>query len=139
MHLIEKIHNDIRYPLEDRYHIYTDFDEWKLFKKPLTDRSGNIDRSKFDKRQEKSLQLIRKILNIHGKEDIVKFLARLASIEPRIQEVQPWVRDHVVHAINTFLVGVYILEKVNFPPFRGARFDYPFMWKLCGQIGRAHV
>jgi len=71
-------------------------------------------------------------LNVHGKEDIVQFLGNLASIEPNIQELQPWVRDHVVHAINTFLIGVYILEKANFPPFRGARFDYPFMWKLCG-------
>jgi len=132
MHVIEKILNEIRYPLEDRYHIYIDFDNWKLFKEPLTDNAGNIDRSKFDERQEKSLQLIKEILSIHGKEKIVKFLGKLASIEPRIQQVQPWVRDHVVHAINTFLVGVYILEKVNFPPFRGSQFDYPFMWKLCG-------
>ena len=27
---------------------------------------------------------------------------------------------------------MYILEKVDFPPSRGAHFDYPFMWKLCG-------
>lgn len=132
MHVIEKILNEIRYPLEDRYHIYIDFDDWKLFKEPLTDNAGNIDKSNFEKRQKKSLKLIKEILNIHGKEDIVKFLGKLASIEPLIQELQPWVRDHVVHAINTFLVGVYILEKVNFPSFRGARFDYPFMWKLCG-------
>lgn len=132
MHITKKILNEIRFQLEDHYHINIDFNEWELFKEPLTDTHGNIDKSKFIERQQKSLQLIKEILKIHGKEEIVKFLGRLASIEPRIQEVQPWVRDHVVHAINTFLIGVYILEKVNFPVFRGARFDYPFMWKLCG-------
>lgn len=132
MHVIQKILNEIQSPLRYSYYIDIDYDDWELFTTSLTDNTGKIDRSKYDKRQEKSLELIRKILDIHGKEDIVKFLGKLASIEPRIQKLQPWVRDHVVHAINTFLVGVYILEKVNFPPFKGARFDYPFMWKLCG-------
>lgn len=132
MHLVEKIINEIRDTLEYRYHIYIDFNDWKLFKEPLTDTCGKIDKSKFERRQKKSLDIIKKILDVHGKEDIVHFLGKLASIEPRIQELQPWVRDHVVHAINTFLVGVYILDKVNFSHFKGARFDYPFMWKLCG-------
>lgn len=132
MHIVGKILNEIRIPLKDRYRINIDFDDWKLFKGSLTDNSGKINRSKFERRQKKSLEIIEKILNVHGKQDIVYFLGKLASIEPRIQALQPWVRDHVVHAINTFLTGVYILEKVNFPPFKDARFDYPFMWKLCG-------
>jgi len=132
MHIINKILNEIYDPLKNHYHIYTDLNSWDLFKVSLTDNNGKIDKLKFDKRQKKSLELIKKILTIHGKQDIVQYLAKLASIEPRIQELQPWVRDHVVHAINTFLIGVYIFEKVNFPPFKGARFDYPFMWKLCG-------
>ena len=132
MHLIEKILNEIGDTLDYRYHIQVDFDDWKLFKEPLINKSGKINKSKFEKRQKKSLEIIKKILNVHGKEDIVCFLGKLASIEPKIQELQPWVRDHVVHAINTFLIGVYILEKVSFPLFKGARFDYPFMWKLCG-------
>ena len=122
MHLIEKILNEIHRALEDQYHIFLDSDHWKLFKEPLTDNFGKMNKSKFEKRQEKSLYIIEHILYIHGKEDIVHFLGKLASIEPKIQELQPWVRDHVVHAINTFLVGVYILEKVNFPPFKGGRF-----------------
>jgi hypothetical protein len=132
LHLVKKILDEIRDTLKDRYKINIAFDDYKLFKEPLTDNSGKIDKSKFEERQKKSLTIIKKILDIHGKEDIVHFLGKLASIEPKIQELQPWVRDHVVHAINTFLIGVFILEKVNFPPFKGARFDYPFMWKLCG-------
>lgn len=53
-------------------------------------------------------------------------------MEPKIQKLQPQVRDHVIHAINTFLLGVYILEKINVPPKISVRFDYRFMWKLCG-------
>lgn len=133
MHIGEKILNKIDAALEDKYSIYIDQDDWDTLKRPLLfDNNGKIDRPTFEKRQEKSIAIIKQILNIHGKADIVKFLGRLASIEPRIQELQPWVRDHVVHAVNTFILGVYILEKVNFPSFRGARFDYPFMWKLCG-------
>lgn len=115
-----------------KYKVSFDLRNWELLKEPLADNNGKINKSKFEKRQKKSIEIISKILDIHGKADIVKFLGRLARIEPRIQELQPWVRDHVVHAINTFLLGVFILEKVNFPPFEGARFGYPFMWKLCG-------
>lgn len=132
MHIVEKILNEIHDPLESRYHIYIDSDDWKLFKEPLTDNSGEFDKIKFKKQQKKSLKIIKEILSVHGKEDIVRFLGKLASIEPLIQELQPWVRDHVVHAINTFLIGVYILEKVNFPTLKGTHFDYQFMWKLCG-------
>jgi hypothetical protein len=133
MHIGEKILQDIQNALEDKYSIYISQDDWKLFKKPLLfDKNGEINRPTFEERQNKSVDIIKQILDIHGKADIVKFLGCLASIEPRIQELQPRVRDHVVHAVNTFILGVYILEKVIFPPFKGSRFDYPFMWKLCG-------
>ncbi|VAW33077.1 hypothetical protein MNBD_CPR01-98, partial [hydrothermal vent metagenome] len=29
-------------------------------------------------------------------------------------------------------LGVYILENINFPKFNSARFEPPFIWKLCG-------
>ena len=112
-----------------KYLVGSDPRDWELLKKPLDENNGKINKSKFEERQKISIEIIREILDVHGKADIVKFLGELASIEPKIQELQPWVRDHVVHAINTFLLGVFILEKVNFPPFEG---DYPFMWKLCG-------
>jgi len=133
MHIGEKILKDIQDTLNDKYYIYIDNDSWKIFKEPLLfDNNGIINRCKFEERQNKSLDIIRQILNIHGKSYIEKFLGQLASIEPRIQELQPWVRDHVVHALNTFILGVYILEKVNFTSLKDTYFDYPFMWKLCG-------
>ena len=133
MHIVEKILNETELLLRDKYEVYIGNNDWNLFKLPLTDNSGNIMKSRFEKRQKKSIDIITKILDVHGKADIVRFLGRLAGMEPKIQKLQPWVRDHVVHAINTFLLGVYILEKVNIPPFISVRFDYPFMWKLCGR------
>lgn len=133
MHIGEKILQEILITLEDEYSIYVSQSDWKLFKEPLVVNKNNIiDKTSFEKRQNTSLKIINHILDIHGKTEIVKFLGILASIEPKIQELQTLVRDHVVHAINTFILGVYILDKVNFPSFKGARFDNHFMWKLCG-------
>jgi hypothetical protein len=132
MHITEKILNEIGKTLNNKYKVFVQPQEWALFKQPLTNKAGKMIKARFTKRQKKSVEIIRSILNVHGKTKIVKFLGQLASLEPQIQTLQPWVRDHVVHAINTFLIGVFILEKVNFPLFRGVRLDYPFMWKLCG-------
>lgn len=133
MHIGEKILEGIQHTLGNRYSIYINQNDWELFKKPLLiEENGRINRPTFEARQEKSIHITKRILDIHGKADIVKYLGHLAILEPKIQELQPWARDHVVHAVNTFILGVYILEKVTFPPFKGARFDYPFMWKLCG-------
>lgn len=126
MHIVEKILSEIQEPLESDYNINVDPDDWKSFKEPLTNKI------KFENRQKESLEIIKKILDVHGKKDIVRFLGKLASIEPQIQKLQPNVRDHIVHAINTFLIGVYILKKVNFPQSNATHTDYRFMWKLCG-------
>lgn len=126
MHIVEKILNEIQGPLVSDYNINVDPDDWKSFKEPLTNKI------EFENRQKESLEIIKKILDVHGKKDIVRFLGKLASIEPQIQKLQPNVRDHIVHAINTFLIGVYILKKVNFPQSNATHTDYRFMWKLCG-------
>ena len=132
MHIVKKILDETAFLLAYKYKVHINLNDLHLFKEPLTDEDGNIDKLKFEERQRKSINIITQILNVHGKEKVVRFLGRLASMEPKIQELQPWVRDHVVHAINTFLLGVYILEKVDILPLISVRFDYRFMWKLSG-------
>ncbi|TAL18146.1 hypothetical protein EPN96_02330 [bacterium] len=132
MHIVKKILDEVGRKLKSKYSVYVNPDELKQLQEPLEFEEGKLCRGKFEKRQETSIDIIEKILDIHGKGDIVKFLGKLAKIEPKIQDLQPWVRDHVVHAINTFLLGVYFLETVDFPTPEQSRFDYPFMWKLCG-------
>lgn len=133
MHVGLKIIGAIRSSLDNIYSINISEDEWEIFTQPLENEDDEVvNRHAFITRQEISINILNRILSIHEKEEIVRFIARLALIEPNIQEILPWVRDHVVHAINTFITGAYILENVTFPPLRRTRFGYPFMWKLCG-------
>jgi len=132
VHIARRILNDIQGELGKRYMIRMSDRDWELFTVPLAKVNGVIDKTEFEERQQKSLDIMNRILGHHGKSKIVVFLGELASIEPQIQELQPWVRDHVVHAINTFLLGVFILKHCDFPTSISACYDYPFMWKLCG-------
>ncbi len=68
------------------------------------------------------------ILDKHGKGETVKIgIATLSDIEGRISELQGHIRDHVVHAVLTFLLGVYINVKLNL----GVS---PLEWKLCALL-----
>lgn len=133
IHIGEKILKDMQDTLKFRYYIDIDHSDWQFFKEPLMiDDNGDINKPSFEERQKKSTYIIGIILDKHGKAYILRFLIGLAKVEPKIQELQPWVRDHVVHAVNTFILGAYILDKVSFPQFVSSHFDYQFMWKLCG-------
>ncbi len=133
MHIAKKILSEIDQSLRGRFNVKIQERDWEVFTEPLlTDNDGNIDIDNFLNRQRKSIGIIEKILGYHGKEEIVGYLAELAVIEANIQELQPWIRDHVVHAINTFILGAYILGKIKMPSSHGLRLDYPFAWKLCG-------
>ena len=84
------------------------------------------------KRQILAINIIRKILSTHGKERLLEHLAKLAEVEQGIQTLQPWERDHVVHALLSFMLGIYI----NFD-FLYESFDLsvdPFEWKLAGML-----
>ncbi len=134
MPIMNKILNEIDEVLHRDYDIYLQRNEFDALSLPITDNRGLPDRISYERRLTQSIDIITRILDVHGKTDIVRFLGGLASIEPRIQDLQPWVRDHVVHAIYTFLVGAYIIEKINMPQNVGRRYDYLFMWKLCGPV-----
>ena len=128
MHIGKKILQEIESTLKNEYSVNLPPDVWQVFECPLVLH----DDKQFKDRQAKAIQVIDSILKYHGKGDIVPFLAELARIEPRIQELQPCVRDHVVHAVNTFLLGVYILRDINFPQGGRTRYGSSFMWKLTG-------
>lgn len=130
-HINKKIIEEIQDVLKGEYKISID-DDWHLFKTPLIkDDDGKINIAAFSERKEKSNDIIEKLLDRHDKIDMLMFLKKLAIIELEIQEFQPRIRDHVLHAFNTFILGVYIMKNVKFPSREGAYFDYPFMWKLC--------
>ncbi|GAH89139.1 unnamed protein product, partial [marine sediment metagenome] len=86
----------------------------------------------FLKRQKKAINIIDKIMKKHRKSEILPFLAELARVEHGIRELEPWVRDHVVHALLSFLLGIYIKEK--FLSYKYNTYNYIFQWKIAGLL-----
>jgi len=56
----------------------------------------------FIQRQQEAVEIIRSIMSSNDKELLYEYVAKLAQIEPRVRELQPWARDHVVHALLSF-------------------------------------
>ncbi|MCK4922135.1 MAG: hypothetical protein KAS71_13880, partial [Bacteroidales bacterium] len=61
-----------------------------------------------NERRDRSIELIQDIMTSHGKEDLHKYISELGRIEAGIRELEPWVRDHVSHAIHCFVLGIFI-------------------------------
>lgn len=83
----------------------------------------------FDRRQAAAISIIEEIMEPHGKEKLRGHITELARVEHGIRELEPWVRDHVVHALLSFVLGIYINEKFMKPSGHGVD---QFQWKLAG-------
>ena len=83
----------------------------------------------FLRRQEKAIQMVEQIMIRHGKSDLLHHVVELARIEHGIRELEPRVRDHVVHALLSFALGVYVNERFLRPSGHGVD---RFQWKLAG-------
>ncbi|QUH22518.1 hypothetical protein HYG87_01425 [Methanobacterium alkalithermotolerans] len=84
----------------------------------------------FEERREKASDIIKDIMGIHGKEKLYRHVVELAKVEYGIRELQPWVRDHVVHALISFILGIYLNEK--FLNLISEIHVDEFQWKLAG-------
>ena len=82
----------------------------------------------FQNRQAKAIEIIEGIMTVHGKKELLGHIAQLASVEYGIRELNPSARDHVVHALLSFFLGVYINEHFLKPS--GQAVD-AFQWKLA--------
>ena len=106
--------------LESYYCKYSDIKEFLVF-------DGS-----FEERQRKAIHIIEDIMVEHRKEDLLRNVEELANVEYAIRELQPSARDHVVHALLSFILGVYINE--NFlKPVSSVGVDR-FQWKLAGLL-----
>lgn len=90
-----------------------------------------IDNQDFRKRQEEAISIINKIMTAHGKQELRGIVTELARVEYGTRELEPLIRDHVVHALLSFLLGIYINE--NFLKSSGCHVK-PFPWKLAGLL-----
>lgn len=84
----------------------------------------------FSDRQRQAMTIIEEILSAHGKESLLGHLSQLAHIELHAGGLQPRARDHVVHALLTFILGAYINE--HFLDI-ASRADI-FQWKLAAMM-----
>jgi len=84
----------------------------------------------FLKRQSLAITAIEKIMRSHKKQSLLSHVSELARIEHGIRKLEPWVRDHVVHAMLSYLLGIYINENFIYE-LTGKRIDQ-FQWKLAG-------
>ena len=87
-------------------------------------------RRTFLERQREAIHIIEGIMTTHGKKELLRHIAELARVEHGIRELEPWVRDHVVHALLSFILGIYLNEKF-LRPLIGSHID-DFQWKLAG-------
>ncbi|BCG45664.1 hypothetical protein GEOBRER4_n0427 [Citrifermentans bremense] len=81
------------------------------------------------RRQTEAISILDGTMTYHGKQELLHYVVELARVEHGIRELEPWVRDHVAHALLSFLLGIYINER--FMKERGLDVD-TFQWKLAG-------
>ncbi len=87
------------------------------------------DNQDFRERQEEAILIIKKIMTAHGKQELRGAVAELARVEYGARELEPLLRDHVVHAMLSFLLGIHINENLLKPSCCHVE---PFPWKLAG-------
>jgi hypothetical protein len=87
---------------------------------------------RFTPRQQEAIKIIEDILTTHGKEKLLSQLSKLANIEIKIRELQPWQRDHVVHALLSYILGIYLNE--YFLRSLGGGLVPSLQWKLAGLL-----
>lgn len=89
-----------------------------------------LGRVAFLERQRRAISIVDGVLAAHGKERLLRYLAELARVEHGIRELEPWVRDHVVHAVLSFLLGAFINERFLSNSHAVDRFQ----WKIAGLL-----
>jgi len=102
------------------------------FDSPVRENLINFlkDNPDFESRQSLAIEIITEIMKPHGKDALCGNITELARIEYGIRELDPKHRDHVVHAVLTYLLGIYINE--NFFISNQFREIDPFQWKITG-------
>jgi len=109
-----------------------------ISKKILGYLDGYIDESKTknkiakfltsNEKQDSSIEIMEEILREHKKIQFIECLIRMGRVEYGFREMKPRLRDHVVHALNTFILGVYLNEKYYKLAIN------PFEWKLSSLL-----
>ena len=86
-----------------------------------------LDKVDFEERQKLAIGFINSVLTEHGKGPLLAYVTQLAAVESGIKQLDPRQRDHVIHAVRVFVLGIYLNEF-----FLGQNAVDPFQWKIAG-------
>ena len=86
-----------------------------------------VKESNFDSKFQQAIKQSRQLIKCHGKEPLYHHIDELYEVEEanRVLTEKRDKRDHVIHALNTFLLGIYINNK-----YLGKGVDM-FQWKVA--------
>jgi len=86
-----------------------------------------VKESNFDSKFQQAIKQSRQLIKCHGKEPLYHHIDELYEVEEanRVLTEKRDKRDHVIHALNTFLLGIYINNK-----YLGNGVDM-FQWKVA--------
>ena len=90
-----------------------------------------VDADNYEERQGLALDISSDILYTHSKEDLPKIAISLANLERNLKDIQPYQRDHVCHALLTFLLGYFMILKLNLEKHL---LDFLFQWKVVALL-----
>ena len=86
-----------------------------------------LDESKIGSKYQPAKELTKQLIKCHGKEQLYQHIVELYKVEKATRSLTEK-RDHVIHALNTFLLGVYINEKYLINSVDS------FQWKLTALL-----
>src|SRR5262249_25436902 len=86
-----------------------------------------LDKVDFEERQKRAISFIDGVLTEHAKGRLLAYVTQLAAVESGSRQLDPRQRDHVVHAVRVFVLGISLNEF-----FLGPNAVDPFQWKIAG-------
>lgn len=87
---------------------------------------GFLRETDYDRKVGHAAEAIKAITKNSGKKDIPNTLTQLYEVEVTVRELLPTARDHVVHSLNTYLIGLWLRERLALNID-----DFHFQWMLA--------
>ena len=130
MHILDSIKTVVGNALNNRYSMNIEASEWESLKNANQNYDCLNAQIVVDSSQKTALRIIKRMYTQNQKEELHGFLEALSRLEPQANIIEVEVRDHVVHALNTFLLGVYLIERLDLSDEE--KDSLAFQWKICG-------
>jgi hypothetical protein len=119
---------DKKSPTELIYEYLTENNYWGGWENDKVCQDSIIDFLKttaFEKKVDSAIAVIKNIIEQNKKHQLPNTLLKVFDVEKSIFSLLPGSRDHVVHSLNTYLLGLWLQSKLKLNID-----DFPFQWML---------